>query len=252
MRANSYSQRILSVVVHASTKYDHKGSVKQPIRETIRRLGSPVLEVEEKLSARKHPSYLGTISRVNTRQETAGSLWPQALASDEISNLIKGTNTFVFLGGKATQCLLNAVLSILLSKTTPLETLFSKNAARVIINRDSEDLWLIPTEREGGSLNFHFNCEAIYPSKWNQKTEKQCQDLDWSPSLPWEIMSAIYKANRQNMFNAGFNVREFVDGTEVMETQVSNRKTINLYYWSNIEPMLSFFNAENNQAAAAA
>lgn len=147
-------------------------------------------------------------------------------------------NTFVFAGGRANKCLLRTLLSILIAKLTPLEKLFAKQDSHPHI----EGLLQNPLPQDKPlELDFHFNCEAIYPSHITLKRHsKNAEVLDWSPNLPWIVMKSMLYAHSRVFGKLGINAEFSVDGKKQGAARIINSESqvkINMHYWSSAGQM---------------
>jgi|GEM_PF-2834126 hypothetical protein len=227
--------RPLIVIVHATKKYDRQASVRQPIEETLAKTTGrlDVLEVVDCTSR----SYLTLPQAQRPSAECHGNLLSTEFFA-EFGELLEHTNTFLFMGGRANRCLFNSFLSILLAKLYPQGAIFSEQPSILNTSAALSRLQRTPAIEDGPPLNFHFHCEAIYPSHTDFRSFSQNPEvLDWSPNMPWQVMSAMVWANRRFFACSGLNVREFVDGRikaiPLADCSRSNRP-INLLYWSSL------------------
>lgn len=219
--------RPLLVVIHATKGYDCKSSAAHPIGQTVDKLAGQcnILEIEDRLK----PSYLRLPSSVKTSLEYAGILLHAEFFRENPG--LFDTDTFIFIGGKINRCLLNAVMSVLIAKTTPLEQLFIKRSSFLDLRG------LLTRPLPPGSLDLHFIGEAAYPSHSDLKRiSRNDEYLDWSPNLPWINISAMSAAHNKIFNAAGMNYAEYLDGNLLRS---SNGKpasgTVNIYYWSGVE-----------------
>lgn len=227
--------RPLVVVVHATKKYDRQTSTKQPIDEVLSKIADhfDVLEIVDQFSR----SYLELTKINRTSTEYQGNLLHQQFFT-EVGHLIAGANTFLFIGGRANRCLLNAFLSILVAKLSPLEEIFAHQDSIMSTSSSVPRLLHLPTRQATTPLNFHFNCEAIYPSHDDLRAySRNPEVLDWSPNIPWQVMARMVWEQRRIFAGSGLNIHDFVDG-KPFAGPVTNgsrlARPINLLYWSSL------------------
>ncbi|MEA3492783.1 MAG: hypothetical protein U9R38_00135 [Candidatus Margulisiibacteriota bacterium] len=233
------------LIVHATKGYDRKASVARPIQEAIesRPPSTNVLEVVDKLKG----SYLSLPEGLTTSREYAGCLLDRNLLEERAD--LFATNTFVFMGGRANKCLLRAVLSVLIAKLTPLERLFAKKPSHPHMDGLLEELSVRPQTGNPQELNFHFNCEAIYPSQISLKWFSENPEvLDWSPNMPWVVMTSIQTMHQKVFEKLNINTDVYIDGNKQGGRSSANSRSntkINLYYWSSAFQMTAALRVES-------
>lgn len=225
------------VVVHASDGFDPSLSAKKPISDTLED-GFPrynILELEA--TNIRHFSYLNLPKHLIVEKEFGGNFLGKEFFKKH-RDLIEKTNTFIFIGGKVNQCITNAFLSVLISKLSPLEKIFLKiRTPFKSIQNNLSKLLALPRRADDYELNFHFNCEAIYPSY--SPVAKNADALSWSPNLPWKILSTLGAWHNDLLAGSNLQVRNYVDGKELASKNKSDKegRTVNLYYWTSAYKM---------------
>jgi hypothetical protein len=224
------------IIVHASRGYDRQASAKRSIESTLERcMPTMVLEVEDP----KRPSYL-TLSRLNK--------FPVSGDGDLISNgfhKIKApwlnTETFIFCGGAVNRCLIHSFISILLFKIYTPDSVF--NAIKNGPDPDKPDFlkrfFACLTKRDGSlPLDFHFNCEGIYPATEDFKAfSLDDRVVYWSANIIWQMMAAMIKRHRIVLETSGLNIAELVNGKVISVNLHARPSDVNLYYWSDTESL---------------
>lgn len=194
-----------------------------------------VLEVED----HRRPSYL-SLSRINK--------FPVSGDGDLISNgfhKIKApwlnTETFIFCGGAVNRCLIHSFISILLFKIYTSDSVF--NAIKFGPDPDRPDFlkefFACLTKRDGTPpLNFHFNCEGIYPATEDFKAfSLDAMVVYWSTNIIWQMMAAMVERHRIILGTSGLNIAELVNGKVIRVNSPVRPSEVNLYYWSDTESM---------------
>ena len=221
------------LVVHATRGYKEGPSVELPIHQTLSG-GYPnfnILELEERMT--RHFSYLDLPEHLRTDKDIGGCFLQRSFF-EKHGELINETNTFIFMGGKVNRCLTNAFLSALIAKLTPLEKVFAERPS--ILNIQESIQYLLGfLAQEGEDLNFHFNCEAIYPSSFDfRKVSKDPNALSWPPNI---IMNALGAWHNKLLSDSGLTVRNHVDDKKISSNDKKNGRVINLYYWTSTYKM---------------
>lgn len=224
------------VIVHASRGYDRQASAKRGIENTLEKcMPAMVLEVEEP----KRPSYLA-LSRLNK--------FPVSGNGDLISNgfyKIKApwlnTETFIFCGGAVNRCLIHAFVSVLLFKIYTPDSIF--NTIKYGPNPGRPDFlkrFFACLTKKGGAppMNFHFNCEGIYPFTEDFKAfSLDDRVVYWSANIIWQMMAAMVERHRTVLGTSGLNISELVNGRVIGADPPVGPSEVNLFYWSDTESM---------------
>jgi hypothetical protein len=148
------------------------------------------------------------------------------------------------MGGALGRCLLNAIVSVLIAKLTPLEKLFAKHrTVQDLTNPAYSSVCetFIDAVRTGENieLNFHFNCDAMYykPSDFARYHPLRL-------NRPNVIMGSLLRTLRKNLLKYGIAMQEHITGEKIdspkPESQTSSAR-INLYYWNDTSQMEKFF-----------
>jgi len=225
----------LLLVVHASKTYDYRASVRGPIMATLSSLQGSfnTIEIKDKFNS----SYILFPKHLIAASESQGTILGKDFMHS-YSRLLESTDTFVFVGGKAIQCLLNAFLSIFFAKLSELEQLYLNDTEVKSAQSILPTLLSLPKKDDNSPINFHFNCKAVYLSELNLKRMPKDTDL-----VHYTIERLCGKI-RALLADSGLSIQDLVDGKQI-EIPVSDgsrsKRPINIYFWSSTEKMAQYF-----------
>jgi|GEM_PF-5975409 len=232
--------RPLAVVVHPTFCYDPKATAAAAIRKTVASGKHHFNFLEITQVGTK--SYLGLPEHLTSSAPYYGVMLDKQFLQTH-KDLFK-TNTFIFMGGAAERCLLNAIVSVLIAKLTPLEKLFARH-------RTIQDLThpAYVSAREAFSaavgadksieLDLHLNCDAMY-----YKPSDYAKYSSWRLNRPNVILGSLLRSLRKFLLKYGITMQEHINGKKipppVSKTQSTSAR-VNLYYWNNTGQMEDFF-----------